>query len=85
MIKFFEKNFQTNQSPFASIPLANADRFARIYAESERYFLELASIEEKYLEWLWISRLNVEDLVAENFKEANDWERQLTSLKVLCD
>jgi hypothetical protein len=76
------QSFQTNQSPFASIPLACADRFARIYAESERHFIELAAIEQRYLEWLWLSRLNIEDLVAENFTQANDWERQLTALKV---
>lgn len=58
------------------------DRFSRIYAESERHFIDLAAIEQRYSEWLWLSKLNIEDLVAENFDQASDWENQLTVLKV---
>ncbi|KAI6195343.1 Cytoplasmic dynein 2 heavy chain 1 [Aphelenchoides besseyi] len=74
-------NNTKNDSPFASISLLNADKFPPIYAQSERYFAELSTIEQRYDEWLWLSRLNVEDLVAEHFKEAEDWERQLETLK----
>ena len=70
-------------SPFASVPLANAEKFASIYADAERHIDELASLERRYAEWTWLSRLNIEELVEEHCSTAEDWERQLDAHKAL--
>uniref|UniRef100_A0A1I7SEA2 Cytoplasmic dynein 2 heavy chain 1 n=1 Tax=Bursaphelenchus xylophilus TaxID=6326 RepID=A0A1I7SEA2_BURXY len=70
-----------SQSPFATIPLLNVSKFPQIYQNLEKYFDELSRVCDKYEEWEWMSNIDLEELVAEEFTQSSQWEKQLVQLR----
>ncbi|CAD5207663.1 unnamed protein product [Bursaphelenchus okinawaensis] len=70
-----------SQSPFATVPLLNVAKFPQIYQNLEKYFEELSQIYQKFEDWEWLSKIDLEELVDKEFTTASQWEKQLVQLR----
>uniref|UniRef100_A0AAF5DHG2 Cytoplasmic dynein 2 heavy chain 1 n=1 Tax=Strongyloides stercoralis TaxID=6248 RepID=A0AAF5DHG2_STRER len=67
---------------FYKIMEQNEKRFFSLYNKTERLFEKVNDCKKLFDEWIAITHVDLEALIEEKFKKANDWEVQLKLLKI---
>ena len=66
---------------FPSIIERNAHRFSHLFKKAEELFVQLEQKRDKYLDWVAIGSVDIEDFIMEHFKSPDDWDQNFSASK----
>ncbi|CAK5049310.1 unnamed protein product [Meloidogyne enterolobii] len=76
------QNTENESNLFASIVSSESRRFHSLYERSEQIFSRLKQIDREFDEWTALAQVNLEELLEQHLKEAEDWERQFRVIRL---
>nr|CAD2185458.1 unnamed protein product [Meloidogyne enterolobii] len=76
------QNTENESNLFASIVSSESRRFHSLYERSEQIFSKLKQIDREFDEWTALAQVNLEELLEQHLKEAEDWERQFRVIRL---
>ena len=68
-------------SIFPTIVDRNAHRFSHLFQKAEDLFQRLDKVKDRFVEWVALGSVNVEDYIMTNFKDAEQWEHNFRASK----
>ena len=66
---------------FSAIIERNAHRFSHLFKKAEELFVQLEQKRDKYLDWVAIGSVDIEDFIMEHFKSPDDWDQNFSASK----
>ena len=66
---------------FPSIIERNAHRFSHLFKKAEELFVQLEQKRDKYLDWVAIGSVDIEDFIMDHFKSPEDWDQNFSASK----
>ena len=56
-------------------------RFSHLFQKAEDLFNRLDKVKDRFIEWVALGSVDVEDYIMTNFKEAEHWEQNFRASK----
>ncbi len=66
---------------FPAIIDRNAHRFSHLFRKAEDLFRRLEAVKERFVDWVALGNLDIEESIRDNCQEPEDWERNFRASK----
>ena len=66
---------------YKRMPQSNAKYMQNVYIKAEELFDQIRSIQDDYVQYVAISKIDIESHIEENFKVLSDWEINFEMVK----
>ena len=71
----------TENSIFPTIVDRNSYRYTHLFKKAEDLFTRLDKVKDRFIEWVSLGSVDVENYIMTNFKTSEDWERNFRASK----